>query len=160
MYNIFISQEKDKKKSQNVRKTCYWNLIFVNFNRNTWARKHTKHTRHVVTWARRHARHVGTWARKHTGHVGTWARNHIRHEGTLTCEHLSAQGRWRMIKWARKARWLVGAWVRKRAGQFGAWALEAGNLAGSLFFKRFLLVLGRLSIGYHSMGFRYLPEIG
>ena len=38
MYNIFISQEKERKKNQkNVRKTYYWKLIFVICGYSTWS---------------------------------------------------------------------------------------------------------------------------
>ena len=79
MYNSFISQEKTKSNLKNVRKTCYWKLIFVICSYSTWR---FKDARHVDTWPHKHARHVGTWARKHARHVGTRARKHARHVGT------------------------------------------------------------------------------
>ena len=78
---VLFHRKKTKNNHKNVRKTCYWKLIFVICSCSTWAGRHAKHTRHAGTWARkarkvwarRQARQVGMSARKHAGHVGTWA---------------------------------------------------------------------------------------
>ena len=91
--SILFHRKKTKNNHKNVRRTCYWKLIFVICCYSTWARKHTKHARHVGKWAckarkaRKHARHIGTWARKHARHVGTWARKHARHVSTRVEKH-------------------------------------------------------------------------
>ena len=38
----FISQEKDKKSTENLSKICHWKLIFVHWIYITWARRHKK----------------------------------------------------------------------------------------------------------------------
>ena len=76
---FLFHKKKTKNNNKNVRKTCYWKLIFVisrehvgtQSTQGTWA---CTHARHVGMWACKYARHVGTWARKHSRHVGTWAR--------------------------------------------------------------------------------------
>ena len=85
---FLFHRKKTKGNLKNVRKTCYWKLIFVICSYSTWARRYEKQARHVITWARKHIRQVGTWAGKHARHAGTWARKHARQVDT----------------WARKAR--------------------------------------------------------
>ena len=67
MFNSFISQEKDKEQSQNVRKTCYWKRIFV----------------------------ISVIAREHVGMQSTQrtlVREHVDTPDTLAREHVSTQG--------------------------------------------------------------------
>ena len=57
---VFFHRKKTKNNHKNVRKTCSWKLFFVICSYSMRARRHTKHTRHVGTWAREHARQIGT----------------------------------------------------------------------------------------------------
>ena len=120
---VLFHRKKTKINHKNVRKTCYWKLIFVICSYSTWRRKHA---RNVGTWARNHVRHVGTWARNHARHVGTWARNHARHAGTWARKHARNVG-----TRARKHVRHVGTWARKHARRVGTWACKARNLADS-----------------------------
>ena len=70
---VLFHRKKTKNNHKNVRKTCYWELIFVICSYSTWVRGHAKHAKDVGTWARRPAGHVGKWAHEHAMHVGTWA---------------------------------------------------------------------------------------
>ena len=79
---VLFHRKKIKNNHKNVRKTCYWKLIFVICSYSTWRHKHA---RHAGTWAHKHARHVGTRARKHAKHVGTWARKASNLAGSIFC---------------------------------------------------------------------------
>ena len=75
-------RKKTKNNNKNVRKTCYWKLIFV-ISREQVGTQSTQ-----GTWARKHARHVGTWARKHARHSSClhnlWSNNPQRHSEAQT----------------------------------------------------------------------------
>ena len=62
----FISQEKDKEQSQNIRKTCYW-----------------KYMSFVV----KTREHVGTQSMQ-----GALVHEHADMQDTLACKRVSAQG--------------------------------------------------------------------
>ena len=82
----FISQEKDRKSTQNLSKTCHWKLIYVIWSYSTWAR------RQVSTWTREHESKQGTLVREHTSTQATLARKHVITQGTLPRDQVSTQG--------------------------------------------------------------------
>ena len=153
---VLFHRKKTKNNHKNVRKTCYWKLIFVICSYSTWARRHAstqgtpapkaskmwarryaihvgmwvrKHGRYVATSACKHTKHVGTLVREHVRkakHVGTWARKHAKHIGTWARKHAKHVG-----LWARKHARHVCTWARKHARHVGTWARKARNLADS-----------------------------
>ena len=125
---VLFHRKKTKNNHKNIRKTCYWKLIFVicsivrqhvdmQSTLGTLTRWHvsTQSTQGVRKWARRHPRHVGTWARDQARHVGTWEREYSRHFDT----------------WALKHARHVRTWSRKQARHISPWARKARNLADS-----------------------------
>ena len=129
IYSI-ISQEKDKKSTKNLSKTCHWKLIFVICS--------------YSTWARRHARQFDTWARKaryHNCTQGTLASKHISTQNTLSREHVSRQD-----TLARKHARNVGKWSRKYAKRVGTWARKARYLADSFLKHLRVTVLSKSSL--------------
>ena len=81
---VLFGRKKTKNNHKNVRKTCYWKLIFVICSYSTWTRRHAKHTRHVATWARTQ----DTLTREYVSTKDTLAREHVSTQGTLGREHI------------------------------------------------------------------------
>ena len=137
---VLFHRKKTKNNHKNVRKTCYWKLVFVICSYSTWACRHAKYERHVGTWTRKTRKAVGTWARKQARHVRTWARKHARHVGTRVRKarkHFSTLARKHSRHVGTRARNAkhVGMWARKHARQADTWALTARNSADSKIIK-------------------------
>ena len=118
---VLFHRKRTKNNQKNVRKTCYWKLIFVICSYSTWRHENT---RHIGMWPRKHARHVDTWAHKRTRHM---TRKHTRHAGTWACKHARHVG-----TWAHKHARHVGTWARKHPRHVGTWARKAYNLTDSI----------------------------
>ena len=75
---VYFTRKRQRKSTKNLKKTCYWKLIFV-----------------IWVIAREHVgaqSTQGTLAREHVSTQGTLALGHIRTQDTLACEHVSTQG--------------------------------------------------------------------